>query len=497
MSRRVSPAAGGPANVLSVTPAVAREPAEQDLSTVESRVPRAQGSPLPRSDRMLGLQRAIGNAAVGRLVRGERLALARACCASCAAGRCRESEEDEEYERGRSALARAVAARRAAAPSPASGPPARCVARRRRPLGGRRLQRLGDTSRIPSPLPTSTAPPPVDSVMFPNAVSALDPLQREQIENLVRNWRADGGTQPVRVDGFASTPGSDELNWRLSCDRAQAVAVELQHPTSGTSGMPANLISVFMQGETTEFGSPPKANRRVTLFMPTRQPPPPRARRREPPPHEAPRRSCGPEISWQLTDVLTRVQHDFNDPSLPEWRKELACHNLVVPNPYAIMGWDILDLFLPSTAWLGGQCGGHPRRIDEPEDPATCGNSVEVDQKCWLAGTVNYAMYGTACKLCYDRRRRTGVMAPAPLPPNFNPWSRFWMRSCVRAYNVGDRMGGGISPPLAWATATYDHGPSGRPAGPSNRSSCPVGCGPASRSRFDYAWPPIRGEVRH
>jgi hypothetical protein len=36
------------------------------------------------------------------------------------------------------------------------------------------------------------------------------------------------------VDGYASTPGEDSLNWRLACARSTVVTAELLHPTSGT-----------------------------------------------------------------------------------------------------------------------------------------------------------------------------------------------------------------------------------------------------------------------
>jgi len=151
------------------------------------------------------------------------------------------------------------------------------------------LQRLGDTSKIPAGLSCSVAlsgvPAAEDSILFPNANAALTPSQRLQVENFVLNWTADGASQRVRVDGFASTPGNDELNWRLSCRRAEAVAAELEHPSSAARGIPPSMISVFMQGETSEFGAEPD-NRRVTLSFPARPAPPaptPRAR------------SCGPD----------------------------------------------------------------------------------------------------------------------------------------------------------------------------------------------------------
>lgn len=158
-----------------------------------------------------------------------------------------------------------------------------------------------------------------------------------------------------------------------------------------------------------------------------------------------------------------------------------------------MMAWDILDLFLPHTSWLRhGPCG--LPRIDR-EDPAGCANTVEVDGKCHLAGTVNYAMYGIACRLCSDRHRRA---LPAVLDTLLDSWSLFDTRAWVAFYNALDTTGGGIDPPRDWATATWLHGPTGRPSGPSNRASCPIGCtDPPAHSTFDFAWPPIRGDFLH
>ncbi len=142
------------------------------------------------------------------------------------------------------------------------------------------LQRRGDLGKVPPglelrcELPSDSPASTVDFVLFPNDGSTLTPLQRMQIDNFVVNWRAAGANAPVRVDGFASTPGSDELNWGLSCDRAQAVFAELISPTSGDPGIPAGLIRTVAQGETTEFGTEAN-NRRATISSNIGPPPPP------------------------------------------------------------------------------------------------------------------------------------------------------------------------------------------------------------------------------
>jgi outer membrane protein OmpA-like peptidoglycan-associated protein len=130
------------------------------------------------------------------------------------------------------------------------------------------LQRAGNELAIPPGLscePATDSPPTATEVMlFPNAVSALTPEQRGLIDNVVMNWNAGGDQPPVRVDGYASSPGEDELNWKLACARADGVADALQNPGSGDPGIPASAIESFMHGETTEFGSEAQ-NRRASI----------------------------------------------------------------------------------------------------------------------------------------------------------------------------------------------------------------------------------------
>ena len=116
-----------------------------------------------------------------------------------------------------------------------------------------KIQRLGDLSKVP-PMPcpvanTSSAGALALTSLFPTSSTSLSPDQKNDIATFVISWKASGGTDTLRVDGYASTIGADELNWRLSCERAFAVANELQ-----INGVPNNMIEFFAQGETSEFG---------------------------------------------------------------------------------------------------------------------------------------------------------------------------------------------------------------------------------------------------
>jgi outer membrane protein OmpA-like peptidoglycan-associated protein len=134
------------------------------------------------------------------------------------------------------------------------------------------LRRLGDVSKAPAvlgcPIPPSNVPPTNEFVLFPNRGTTLDAAQKAKVGNYVDRYNASRSGAIVRVDGFASEPGDDALNWQLSCNRASAVHDELVHPSAAhTPGLPEGSISVFMQGETAEFGAEAQ-NRRATLSPP-------------------------------------------------------------------------------------------------------------------------------------------------------------------------------------------------------------------------------------
>lgn len=134
------------------------------------------------------------------------------------------------------------------------------------------VRRLGDVSKAPLMLgcaiPPSNVPPTNEFVLFPNRGTTLDATAKAKVGNYVDRYNASGSGAAVRIDGFASEPGDDALNWQLSCNRAGAVHDELVHPTAATSpGLSEGSISVFMHGETAEFG-PESQNRRATLSPP-------------------------------------------------------------------------------------------------------------------------------------------------------------------------------------------------------------------------------------
>lgn len=145
----------------------------------------------------------------------------------------------------------------------------------------KRIQRAGNPSDIPPMAcdPANSSPSPsVLSSSFATSATELTPAQRADIANFAASWTASGGTDALRIDGYASTPGTDQLNWQLSCSRAISVANELRN-----NGVPDSMITIFAHGETSEFGS--QLNNQVANISMSNPAPPPAP---TPPPPPAP-----------------------------------------------------------------------------------------------------------------------------------------------------------------------------------------------------------------
>lgn len=141
------------------------------------------------------------------------------------------------------------------------------------------IQRMGNLSQRPANLlcdvPTTSAAFVDTNILFSLNSSALTPTAIAAIATFIGRWTAAGANAPVRIDGFASKDGPEPLNWTLSCDRALLVEAELTAPSSGAAGVPANLVTVFAQGETDEFSRSFPPNRRATISANLNVPPPP------------------------------------------------------------------------------------------------------------------------------------------------------------------------------------------------------------------------------
>lgn len=132
------------------------------------------------------------------------------------------------------------------------------------------IQRLGDLTQVPSVIgcdvATSTSGRVVTNVLFGSGSAALSPTAVADINSFAAAWNGLGRSPLVRIDGFASTDGSDPDNWILSCARARAVETQLVTSSPGAPRIPSASISeVLAQGETDEFGPTLRPNRRATI----------------------------------------------------------------------------------------------------------------------------------------------------------------------------------------------------------------------------------------
>ena len=200
-------------------------------------------------------------------------------------------------------------------------------------------------------------------------------------------------------------------------------------------------------------------------------------------------RKCGPDITGSLSTMLGTVGPWFR--GLSTFQKRRSCvalgpgAPLVGVNP--IMAWDTRELYLPNTGWLDAyfrsrSCGS-PRNPGCDTDPrrhlcetaSSCGNSVVVNGKCLLAGTANYALFGTMCRLCNDETYQ---------------WGRWDMRAIIGAYKT--IAGDDSTPPKEVASAAYDGTFPALPAAAENRGTCVGRCGLIHGGAFDFIWEPYK-----
>jgi outer membrane protein OmpA-like peptidoglycan-associated protein len=100
-------------------------------------------------------------------------------------------------------------------------------------------------------------------VLFGNASAALSPKAAAQLSTLLPRLRGAGVT--AVINGFASTPGTAEMNYTLSYERASAVAAFFE-----ARGVPADSLIIVGHGAGDTVASGASGlNRRVTVVIET------------------------------------------------------------------------------------------------------------------------------------------------------------------------------------------------------------------------------------
>jgi outer membrane protein OmpA-like peptidoglycan-associated protein len=131
------------------------------------------------------------------------------------------------------------------------------------------IQRLGDLKKVPEDLSCPIAPDsPANSstsVFFDEGSAKLSDKAKTLLSSVAAAWHSGGDAGTLRIDGFANVNGPDDFNWRLSCNRAAAVGLELEAPSDGSPGVFNGNLQVLAQGETTEFPGGLAGNRRAVI----------------------------------------------------------------------------------------------------------------------------------------------------------------------------------------------------------------------------------------
>lgn len=166
-----------------------------------------------------------------------------------------------------------------------------------------------DDSTVSCPLVSSTPnATSVLSVRFgigePRDGLELTPSQQAEIDSFVSFWEWRGGSEQIRVDGYASVEpfrtDSEAKNLQLSCRRAVAVAEALKRR------VPAEFVEFYAYGETDVFGAP-EHNRvaTVSIFESVPETPPPEPE----PPEIVPREEWGARAP--ITDDPERSYEEY------------------------------------------------------------------------------------------------------------------------------------------------------------------------------------------
>ncbi len=242
---------------------------------------------------------------------------------------------------------------------------------------------------------------------------------------------------------------------------------------------------------------------------------------------------CGPNVTAQFRRSLRNIEATFA--GWPSRSKLRACRRVLIPVTAGfvpdINGWDTLPLFQGDSGWLRrapvyrrrrrGPCAtptsSDPTNTDQfaagHEDPATCSNTVQFENACWLNGTVNYATFGVMVRLCEGQFTLAQLVQRAgedlDVPQEVldaielalllrSPSLIDWAELLIRAYKAA--RGSGVDTadlPVAWVRAFYASGSSSAPPGSPNRPRCASTCRLTGRIvNWDWVWEPVKARSR-
>lgn len=192
---------------------------------------------------------------------------------------------------------------------------------------------------------------------------------------------------------------------------------------------------------------------------------------------------CGPNVTAQVIAAILNVRNAFNGWNF--FKKGMACQGLT-DLVTATVAWDINELH--DQDWIHSYYG--PDCATAGAKPS-CFASVQIIKDCHYAGSVNYVIFGTMCKLCHDHYKSW-------LDPKFLQYSKPMMINLIDIYKGGHspmqaEPSANFEESKAWASAGYDGWPTGGSPPKGDRPNCKPVCGePYDGPRFTIRWFPFQ-----
>ena len=363
--------------------------------------------------------------------------------------------------------------------APAAHPPAEAAGGGTRPVAPRPANAGNQLRRQPAPGPSS--PPSVSPTagLAPSTISAcriefrqgttdaVDPAARDACLETARAYvEAGGGQATLELHGYASEEGDPQFNADLARRRAETVKRLLV-----ARKVPAAAISAV--GHSVDRTYPGLApNRRVEVVLLTSLTFPGDE-------ITIPKFVCGPDVTKQVEDAVAKARSLF-----AAWtaeQKDESCEDLrgITTGSYA---WDIVELH--NNGWI---LSYRPLCATQGATPP-CGSTVQVGRECYYAGSPNYVIFGTMCRLCYDHFYAQGR---AGANVGYTGWMDFTEKSMLDLIDLYKSGSGNVAPSKAWAVAGRDGWPSGGKPPKGDRPGCAPQCSqPYTGPAFRVNWYP-------
>jgi hypothetical protein len=223
-------------------------------------------------------------------------------------------------------------------------------------------------------------------------------------------------------------------------------------------------------------------------------------------------KTCGPDITDALKQAVQKIRSQFGG-----WNdndKQNACISLRSLAPrfgegffssfpkYAVeagSAWNIPELMRNSVDYAHGHRGGNQwiksyqqYGCATPDPP--CGQTVQVDNKCFYSGTVNYVIFGVMCQLCHDYyagrvASATSAADAGPMKVFENRYTENEMAGLIRMWKSDQGGGpGNASPAEQWSRAGYQGWPNAATPQGDRDQQCPCKCSQKYNGTFHVDW---------